>query len=75
MVVSDGSVLYGYKDIYPTYNGGETSTEAVPDADDMAALNENEEDAKNNSKQARGKNMIFACIVLIALVVWFGGAK
>ena len=70
------SMNFNYRDIYPEYAGTETSTEVAPEADDMEALEENKEDAEAVSNtHARGKNMIFACIVLIAAVVFLGGAR
>ena len=70
-----GELGFSYKDLYPSYGGDETSTEAIPDENDMNALNENADDAEEATKGARPKNMILAAIVMIAVVVWLGGVK
>ena len=42
-----GELGFSYKDLYPSYGGDETSTEAIPDENDMDALNENADDAEH----------------------------
>lgn len=66
---------FNYKDLYPNYGGDETSTQALPDENDMDALVENADDAEEAQKGARPKNLFIAAIVMIAVVVWLGGAK
>lgn len=66
---------FNYKDLYPNYDGDETSTQALPDENDMDALVENADDAEEAQKGARPKNLFLAAIVMIAVVVWLGGAK
>ena len=66
---------FSMKDLYPHWNGEETSTQALPDERDMEALVENADDAEEVQKGARPKNMIFAAVVMIAAVVWLGGVK
>ena len=66
---------FSMKDLYPNWNGEETSTQALPDESDMEALVENADDAEEVQKGARPKNMILAAIVMIAAVVWLGGVK
>ena len=68
-----GELGFSYKDLYPSYGGDETSTEAIPDENDMDALNENADDKA--TKGARPKNLVIAAVVMIAVVVWLGGAK
>lgn len=75
MLNADGSLLYNMRDIYPSYGGEETSTQALPDADDMSALAENEKDAVNNGRGASGKNIVIAVIIMVAAVVFLGGGK
>ena len=41
-----GELGFSYEDLYPSYGGDETSTEAIPDENDMDALNENADDAE-----------------------------
>ena len=66
---------FSMRDLYPNYAGDETSTQALPDEDDMDALVENADDAEEATKGARPKNMLIAALVMIAVVVWLGGAK
>ena len=70
-----GELGFSYKDLYPSYDGDETSTEAIPDENDMDALNENADDAEEATKGASPKNLVIAAVVLIAVVVWLGSAK
>ena len=66
---------FSYKDLYPNYDGDETSAQALPDESDMEALVENADDAEEVQKGARSNNMILAVLVMIAAVVWLGGVK
>ena len=70
-----GELGFSYKDLYPSYGGDETSTEAIPDESDMNALNENADDAEKATKGARPKNLVIAAVVMIAVVVLLGGVK
>ena len=70
-----GELGFSYKDLYPSYGGDETRTEAIPDENDMDAVNENADDAEKATKGARPKNLVIAVVVMIAVVVWLGGAK
>lgn len=65
---------FSMADLYPNYGGIDTSTIANPEADDQEALNEDVKVASESStKNARGKNIFITLIVLISLVVFFGG--
>lgn len=67
---------FGFRDLYPTMGITETSTEVIPEADDMDALNENVKDAEKASKNfARGSKMILAVGVLLGLIVFLGGGE
>ena len=69
------SLNFGFRDLYPTMGVAETSTEVIPDADDMEALNENAGEAEKASKTfARGSKMLIAVGVLLAIIVFLGGA-
>ena len=70
-----GELGFSYKDLYPSYGGDETTTEAIPDENDMNALNENADDAEKATKGARPKNLVIAAVVMIAAVVFLGGVK
>ena len=70
-----GALGFSYKDLYPSYDGDETSAEAIPDENDMDALNENADDAEEATKGAKPKNLLIAAFVMIAVVVLLGGAK
>lgn len=70
-----GEMAFSMKDLYPTYGGGETSTEVLPEQDDMDALIENDKDAEEVSRGARGKNILIAVGVLVSLVIFLGGVK
>ena len=70
-----GELGFSYKDLYPSYGGDETSTEGIPDENDMNALNENADDAEEATKGARPKKLVIAAVVMIAVVVFLGGVK
>lgn len=65
---------FSMSDLYPNFGGVDTSTMANPEADDQEALNEDVKVASESStKDARGKNIFIAMVVLVALVVFLGG--
>ena len=69
-----GELGFSMSDLYPNYGGIDTSTIVNPEADDQDALNEDTKVAmESDSKGARGKNIFIAMLVLIALVIFFGG--
>ena len=71
-----GSLDFNMRDLYPTMGINETSTDVIPEADDMEALNENAGDAQTASTHfARGKNILIAVGVIVALVVFLGGGE
>lgn len=68
-----GEMNFSLRDIYPEYYGTETSVEVVPDADDKQALSEGGTEAVNSdNKRARGKNIVIAVLVLVAVVIFLG---
>lgn len=73
---TDGLGLF-YNDIYPGYKPGtETSTNVNPQADDQDALNEDTKVAeKADVNNASKKNVLLAFGVLVALIIFLGGAK
>jgi len=71
-----GSLNFSMRDLYPTMGITETSTEVIPEADDMDALNENVKDAQEASKTfARGKFMLVSVVVLLGVVFFLGGGE
>ena len=67
---------FALRDLYPSMGITETSTEVIPEEDDMEVLNENPEDAEKASKTtASGKNILLAVGVLIAVIIFLGGGK
>ena len=67
---------FALRDLYPSMGITETSTEVIPEEEDMEVLNENPEDAEKASKTtARGKNIRLAVGVLIAVIIFLGGGK
>lgn len=71
-----GEMSFSFKDLYPNMGTTETSTEVIPDSEDMDVLNEDKATAEKSDKYfARGKNILIACGVLVALVVFLGGGQ
>lgn len=67
---------FNLKDLYPNMQGFETSTSVAPESDDQNVLNEDYEKAQKVSQtQASNKHIFIAFIVIVALVVFLGGAK
>lgn len=67
---------YSFRDIYPTMGIEETSTEAIPEPVEQAALQEDAATAETvNPKFARGKNIILAVGILTAVVFFLGSSK
>ena len=67
---------YSFRDLYPTYSGGETSTEVIPDNGTQEALNENTSTAEQaDGKHSRGKQILLAVIVIGLLVFLLGGVN
>lgn len=73
--VSDGLGLY-MKDLYPNYNGLETSNKVIPESNDQDAMGEDVEVAEKSSvTESSKKNILIALGLLIALIVFFGVGK
>ena len=70
-----GEMAFSFTDLYPTIKGDEeTSSKATPDANDQDALGEDVNVVdKANVRGASKKNVFIALILLVALVVFFGG--
>lgn len=69
-----GELGFSMADLYPNYGGIDTSTVVNPEADDQEALNEDTQIASEaTTKEARGKNIFLAMVVMVALVIFFGG--
>ena len=67
---------FNLKDLYPNMMGHETSTSVAPESDDQNVLNEDYEKAQKVSQtQASNKTIFISIIVIVALVVFLGGAK
>lgn len=65
---------YAFADLYPNWGGVDTSNLAQPEPDDQEALNENVSVAEEaTTSQAKSKNIFLALLVLVALVIFFGG--
>lgn len=68
-----GEMNFSLRDIYPNMAGTETSLEVNPEADDREALTEDANlSGKASHTQARGKTILLAGAVMIALVVFLG---
>ena len=71
-----GVVNYSVRDLYPTMGLSETSTDVIPEVDDMDALNEDVKTAGDaNNHYARGKNILIAVGVFVALIIFMGGRR
>lgn len=71
-----GALNYAIRDLYPAYGVTETSTDVIPDVNDMDALNEDVKTAQDSNQHfARGKFMLIGVGVILALIVFLGGAK
>ena len=67
---------FNMKDLYPNLEGFETSTSVAPESNDQEALNEDFDKAQKVSQtQASNKTIFVSIIVIVALVVFLGGAK
>ena len=74
MIVPNNELGFAFADLYPNYGGVDTSNLAVPETDDLDALNEDTKTAEEASQtEARSKNIFIALGVMVALVVFFGG--
>lgn len=74
--VKNMAMDFAMRDLYPAMGIAETSTEVIPDADDMDALNENTQDAEKASHTfARGKFILLGVGVMVAVIVFLGGGK
>lgn len=74
MVKPNNELSFSMSDLYPNWGGIDTSQLAVPESDDLEALNENEKVAEESKVAvASNKNIIIAIIVFIALTIFFGG--
>lgn len=70
----DGLNLY-MTDLYPQWNGSlvDTSNRVIPDADDMAAMEENDKEvAKKATGETRKSVMLLSVLGLIAIIVVMG---
>ena len=71
-----GQLNFNMRDLYPAIGIAETSTEVIPDVNDMDALNEDVKTAgAANNYHARGKFMLIAVAVILAVIFMLGGAK
>lgn len=71
-----GELNFAYSDMYPAFSGVDTSNLATPDVDDQDALNEDVDVAEGSSSTEAPKKAIFlAILVLVLLVIFFGGGK
>ena len=71
-----GEMNFSYRDLYPNLGTMETSTLANPEADDQDALNEETEVAEEaKQSEAKGRNVFLALLVLVGLIIFFGGGK
>ena len=74
MIKPNNELGFSMADLYPNFGGVDTSTLATPETDDQDALNEDTKVAEEASvTEAKGKNIFLAFVVLIALIVFFGG--
>lgn len=74
MVKPNNELNFSMSDLYPNWGGIDTSQLAVPETDDLEALNESEKVVEESKvSTASNKNIILAIGVFIALVVFFGG--
>lgn len=74
MVKPNNELNFSMADLYPNWGGIDTSQLAVPETDDLEALNESEKVAEESKvSTASNKNIILTIGVFIALVVFFGG--
>ena len=72
----DGLNLY-MTDLYPQWNGSlvDTSNRVIPDADDMAAMEESDKEvAKKVTGETRKSVMLLSVLGLIAIIVVMGMA-
>lgn len=70
----DGLNLY-MTDLYPQWNGSfvDTSNRVIPDADDMAAMEESDKEvAKKVTGETRKSVMLLSVLGLIAIIVVMG---
>ena len=70
-----GEMAFSLKDLYPNINSSEeTSSKATPDANDQDAMGEDVKiTEKADTRNASKKNVFIALILLVGLVVFFGG--
>lgn len=75
MIAPNKELMFAMADLYPNMGGLDTSTLAVPETDDLEALNNDTKASEeaNVHTEARSKNIFIALGVLLALVVFFGG--
>lgn len=74
MIKPNNELCFSMSDLYPNWGGLDTSQLAVPEEDDLVALNESEKVAEESKVgTASTKNIIIAIIVFIALTIFFGG--
>lgn len=74
MIKPNNELGFSMADLYPNYGGIDTSTLATPEVDDQDALNEDTQVAEEASTtEAKGKNIFMAFIVLVGLIIFFGG--
>lgn len=75
MNIPNKELSFAFADLYPNMGGMDTSTLAVPESDDLEALNHDTKTSEeaNAHTEARGKNIFLALGVILALVIFFGG--
>lgn len=74
MIIPNNEMSFSMSDLYPNYGGVDTSTLANPEVDDQDALNEDVKIAEMATKtEPAKKNIIISIVVLVALIIFFGG--
>lgn len=74
MLKPNNELNFAMSDLYPNFGGVDTSTLATPEVDDQDALNEDVKVAEEASAtEAKGKNIFLAFLVMVALIIFFGG--
>lgn len=72
MLKSDGLGLF-MKDLYPNFNGVDTSLSAVPDPDDQDTMGEDVKTAeKSNPTDASGSKIGIAIVIIVGVAFVMG---
>lgn len=74
MIKPNNELGFALSDLYPNWGGIDTSQLATLEDDDLEAMNENADTAEaSKTTTASKKNIMLAMLVMVALVVFFGG--